>query len=414
MSPIATSTRRRRPVVAAVSVVAALAVTTTACGAGGDSGGGDKPSASATQAQQPGDDIKDNLPSKLPKDLPNNLKDLDKWRNGQWKNWNRDQWLHEARDFINPIIRDLWDPDRMNDADQNDRKKDDRKVDDSDIDDSPSGGGNGTGEDEGATDPTPGKVSAKPVRTPYTQNAGPVGKVFMDTPKGPMVCSGTVVKDPKNPGKSNLVATAGHCVHAGKKGGWFRNVVFVPQYNSKGLPNAKLENAPKQDVAPHGVWWAKYARTTSHWIDNGSTMGGKGAPQDFAMLKVRPEQQQAGAKSLEESVGSAAKVNFQTPQVKRLRSLQANGYPAAPPFDGSKMYNCTDRPGRLTLDPQQPTMYRIGCSMTGGSSGGGWLSPSGKELLSVTSIGPVKGGWLSGPRLGSQAKGVFDGVSSQQ
>ncbi|MGW8377302.1 hypothetical protein [Streptomyces sp. ODS28] len=415
MPPIATSTRRRRTALAAAAVVAALAVTTTACGADGGSGSGDKqPSDSETQAQKPGGDLRDRLPKDLPKDLPTSLEDLHKWKNGEWKNWDRKQWLREAQDFVNPIIEDLWKPGRMKDADENDGKKDDRQVDDSDIDKSPSGGDNGTGEDEGVTDPTPPKVAAKPVKTPYTQNAGPVGKVFMDTPEGPMVCSGTVVKDPRHPGKSNMVATAGHCVHAGKKGGWFRNVVFVPQYNPNGMSNAELESAQQKDVAPHGVWWAKYARTTTHWIDNGSTTGGGGAPQDFAVMKVQPEQASATGKSLEESVGDAAQVNFHTPRVKSVRSLQANGYPAAPPFDGSKMYNCTDKPGRITLDANQPTMYRIGCTMTGGSSGGGWLSPSGKQLLSVTSIGPVDGGWLSGPRLGSQAKSVFDGVSKQQ
>jgi len=225
-----------------------------------------------------------------------------------------------------------------------------------------------------------------------------------------MVCSGTVVKDPAHPGASNLVATAGHCVHAGAKGGWYRNVVFVPHYNSAGLSPAELTEAARDEVAPHGIWWAKHARTTAHWIDSGASTGGTGAPQDFAVLKVQPENRTG--KSLEETVGGAVEVDFGTPGVQGMRSLTANGYPAAPPFSGERMYRCTDEPGRLTLDPSQPTMYRIGCTMTAGSSGGGWLSADGKRLLSVTSIGPVTNDWLAGPRLGDEAEAVFDAVSS--
>ncbi|MER7409254.1 MULTISPECIES: trypsin-like serine peptidase [Streptomyces] len=390
---------RARAALAAAAAVVALAVTATACGPEDDKAD-EKPSASSSAKEESG------LPDDLPKDLPTSLDDLDKWRNGEWKNWDRDKWLSEAKEFFNPIIKDLWDPDRMKDADGNDRK-----VDDSDIDSGESGGSDGTGEDEGVTDPTPKAVRAAPVPTPYDQDRLPVGKVFMDTPKGAMVCSGAVVKDPRHPGKSNLVATAGHCVHGGKGKGWYRNVVFVPDYNPRGLPNAQLETAPKDQVAPHGIWWAKHARTTDHWINNGAEQGGKGAPQDFAVIQVQPEDR--SSTSLEEKTGNAVEVSFATPRVKSLRSLDAVGYPAARPFDGSKMYHCEGRPARLTLDPDQPTMYRAGCTMTAGSSGGPWLDASGKHLLSVTSIGPVTADWLAGARLGKEAKAVFDAVSRQ-
>ncbi len=61
-------------------------------------------------------------------------------------------------------------------------------------------------------------------------------------------------------------------------------------------------------------------------------------------------------------------------------------------------------------------MYRIGCTMTGGSSGGGWVETGadGKPaLVSNTSIGPVNAGWLAGPRLGEGGQGVYDSVSKQ-
>ncbi|MDK1476882.1 hypothetical protein QNO07_26360 [Streptomyces sp. 549] len=384
----------RRPAFAAAAVIAALAVTATACGPGEDDA---KPGASAT-AEAGKQDLT------LPENLPTSLEGLKKWKEGEWDNWNPEGWLGEAKDFVNPIIEDLWDPDRMEEA-----QEPDREIDESDLEEDDGGGG--TGEDEGVTDPTPAKVDATPVQQPYTRTAAAHGKVFMDTPRGQMVCSATVVQDPENPGASNLVATAGHCVHGGKGKGWFRNVVFVPGYNPKGLASAQLETAPESEVLPHGVWWADKAATTDHWREAGEERGGKGAQQDFAMLKVRPEN--GGGTSLEQTVGAAVKVNFATPAVGSMNDLTARGYPAAEPFDGSRMYSCTDSPSRLTIDAGQPTMYRIGCTMTGGSSGGGWLARGtggDDELLSVTSIGPVTSDWLAGPRLGAEAKAVFDTV----
>ncbi|MEU7036910.1 hypothetical protein ABZ958_24970 [Streptomyces sp. NPDC046237] len=386
--------RSIRPLLAAAAAAAALTLTATACGPT-EENAGDKPSAPASPST--GDKIT------IPDDLKDRLKehgiDLDKWRNGEWKNWDRDKWLREAKDYVNPIIEDLWDPDRMRDA-----QRPDKPVEEEDI----SG-------DEGVTDPTPAPVKAKGVPAAYHRNAPEAGKVFFDGPEGSMVCSATVVKDPANPGKSNMVWTAGHCVHAGKKGGWYRNIAFVPSYNDKALPTAQLENATREQVAPYGVWWGDWAQTSEQWISEGAATGGQGAPYDFAVIHVTPEKGSTG-KSLEETVGSALPVDFNAPAVSKIANMQATGYPAGPPFDGQKMYQCKDKPGRLSLKADQPTMYRIGCTMTGGSSGGGWVA-AGKDgqpaLVSNTSIGPVTAGWLAGPRLGTEAKGIYDEVSKK-
>ena len=214
-----------------------------------------------------------------------------------------------------------------------------------------------------------------------------------------MVCSGTIVKDPRNPGKSNLVWTAGHCVHAGGGGGWYRNIAFVPAYNDLGKSEAELANATQQEISPYGQYWADWASTSNEWIQGGSESGGAGAAYDYAVLHVKPE---SGSKSLEETVGTALDVDFSTPAAADAGSMGAWGYPAAPPYNGLIMHKCVDRPGRLSLSPSLPTMYRIGCTMTGGSSGGGWFRVvDGKSVLvSNTSIGPADNTWLAGPQLG--------------
>ncbi|MEU7282303.1 hypothetical protein AB0A69_26525 [Streptomyces sp. NPDC045431] len=383
-----------RPLLAAASVAAALALTATACGPGEDTAGGE-PTASAGQTS----DGKITIPDEVKDRLKEHGIDLDKWKNGEWKNWDKDTWLREAKDYVNPIIEDLWDPDRMREAEEPERP-----VEEEDI----SG-------DEGVTDPTPAPVEAQPVKAPYHSGVPEAGKLLFDGPQGPMVCSATVVKDPANPGKSNLVWTAGHCVHAGKSGGWYRNIAFVPSYNDGGKSTAELEKASREEVAPYGVWWGDWAQTSEQWINEGASTGGQGAPYDFAVIHVTPEKGGNG-KSLEETVGAALPVDFNAPATQKITSITATGYPAAPPFDGQKMFQCADKPGRLSLKADQPTMHRIGCTMTGGSSGGGWVAEGrdGKPaLVSNTSIGPVSAGWLAGPRLGDEAKGVFDEVSKK-
>lgn len=383
---------------AAVALASALALTATACSGSGDDKAGGSVSASATADTGDGK-------IKIPDDIKNKLKehgiDIDKWKHGAWKNWDRDDWLREADDFINPIIKGLWDPHRMRDANDPDK---DKGVDDNDL----SG-------DQGVTDPTPEPVQAKAVRPAYHASAATAGKVFFDSPEGTMVCSATVVEDPAHPGKSNLVWTAGHCVHAGKNGGWYRNIAFVPSYNDKGLTGSALAAATRSEVAPYGVWWGDGAQTSQQWIDQGGETGGNGASYDYAVIHVTPEQG-GGGKSLEETVGSALPVNFDAPAVPKVSSITATGYPAAKPYDGSLLYQCADTPGRLSVDASAPTMYRIGCTMTGGASGGGWVETGadGKPaLVSNTSIGPVSSGWLAGPRFGDVAKGVYEGVSKE-
>ena len=189
-------------------------------------------------------------------DLADRLKkhgiDVDKWKDGDWKNWGKDKWLREAKDFVNPVIEDLWKPERMKEAKDPVRTIDTKAASD----------------DAGVSDPEPRRSRPSPRRSRTTENAAPVGKIFFDTPEGPAVCSGTVVKDPNNPGKSNLVWTAGHCVHhGGKDGGWYRNIAFVPAYNTAGKSRAEQQNAKPEEIYPYGEFWVDWASTSPEWID---------------------------------------------------------------------------------------------------------------------------------------------------
>ncbi|MGW8672336.1 trypsin-like serine peptidase [Streptomyces niveus] len=385
--------RSIRPLLAATSLAAALALTATACGGASEDKAADKAAASTPAADKAGGEI--------PADLADRLKkhgvDPEKWKDGEWKNWDKDKWLRGAKDFVNPVIKDLWKPERMKTA-----KSPTKTLAVGDI----SG-------DQDVTDPEPRPVQAEPEKTPYTDHAAPVGKVFFDSPEGSMVCSATVVKDPKNPGRSNLVWTAGHCVHAGAGGGWYRNIMFVPAYNNTGKSADALQNAQPQEIAPYGQYWADWVATSNEWISDGGPTGGDGAAYDYSVMHVTPEN---GGKSLEETVGAALDVDFDAPEASTIGSLGAWGYPAAPPYDGLIMHKCVDNAGRLSIAAGTPTMWRIGCTMTGGSSGGGWIAagPDGDSVLvSNTSIGPVTSGWLAGPRLGEGAQQLYTMMSDK-
>jgi hypothetical protein len=113
-------------------------------------------------------------------------------------------------------------------------------------------------------------------------------------------------------------------VHAGKKGGWYRNIAFVPSYNDQGRSEAQLAGATAAEVAPYGQWWADWASTSDEWISGGDETGGAGAPYDYAVLHVKPEQ---GTKSLEETVGDALDVDFSAPSAQDAGPMGAWGYP---------------------------------------------------------------------------------------
>ena len=218
---------------------------------------------------------------KIPDDLKDKLKehgiDLDKWKNGEWKNWDKDDWLREAEDFVNPIIEDLWDPDRMREADKTPEHAGRRQR--------HLGRPGRDRPDAGAG------ARRRRCRRRTTTTRPESGKVFFDGPEGSMVCSATVVKDPAHPGKSNMVWTAGHCVHAGKK----RRL--VPQHRlrarrttTRGKSAAELENAPSGGGRPVrrlvGRLGADLRRSGSR---RARPTGGEGAPYDFAVLHVTPE-----------------------------------------------------------------------------------------------------------------------------
>jgi hypothetical protein len=177
------------------------------------------------------------------------------------------------------------------------------------------------------------------------------GKVFFSDGSTNYVCSGTALTS----GNESVVWTAGHCVNQGP-GTYYTNWAFVPGY--------------KDGARPYGTWTARTLLTTSAWGQSGDFSYDVGA----AVVNANAGQ------TLTDTVGSRGAVFNQPAQQHYL----SHGYPAAPPFNGGRLYVCESDLGSRDTSANPPTMG-IGCDMTGGSSGGGWVV--GNDVVSVNSYG---------------------------
>ncbi|MFD8596504.1 trypsin-like serine peptidase [Kitasatospora sp. NPDC059646] len=374
---------RARGVVAALSAVALLAGV-TACGSDAGDGGGN----------------------------PRSFAELKRWGFSDWDRW------AQRHGFRNPAVAGVWSAETMDQAPPQqpapapEAPPSVSAAPASSAAPSPSGAPSpsAAGSPSPSAGGSPPAVAAQPVPRPYTSYPAS-GKVFLTAPNGGTgQCSATVVADPAHPGHSNLVWTAAHCVHGGKGGDWYKNLVFVPAYNSSGAASDH-HRATLAEVAPLGQWWADKVITSPLWTTEG-TRGGDAANQyDFAVMKVRgPEGE---SRSLEEVLGTAVPVWFDAP--REQLAIQAWGYPALAPFDGQELERCdSGRPGSRSFDAARPAMLVIGCTMTAGASGGGWFAdgPDGRQrLVSNTSIGTQAHTALNGPYLEGVARQALDYIS---
>lgn len=216
------------------------------------------------------------------------------------------------------------------------------------------------------------------VTTPYTQAPTSThGKVFFTLGGNDYVCSGTALLS----GNKSVVWTAGHCVNEGP-GAFATNWEFVPAY--------------KDGSAPLGAYVAENLFTTSAWGNSGDFS------YDLGAAVVAP----AGGTALTDRVGGRG-IAF---NYSRSQTYNSYGYPAAPPFDGERLWRCNS--GLQTQDTSaNPATLGIGCDMTGGSSGGGWIV--GSNVVSVNSYGyDNQPNVMYGPYQGSVAQSLYNAAAA--
>lgn len=184
------------------------------------------------------------------------------------------------------------------------------------------------------------------------------GKIFFSVGFNNYVCSGAVVTDGARAGYS-LIVTAGHCVWDVDEGAWVTNWLFVPNYD------AAPAGTCSQTV--HGCWTA--AALVAHTAyTTASSYNLTAMRADWGFAVVGPGGK-TGTSQLDAVVGTEG-ISFS--RVPSGRTLYSFGYPAASPYAGADLVYCK---GPVSTDlGTNGTTYALGCLMTGGSSGGPWLS----------------------------------------
>lgn len=203
------------------------------------------------------------------------------------------------------------------------------------------------------------------------------GRVFFTFQGRTASCSGDSVTGQNG----NTVITAGHCVKY--QGAWHTNWVFVPAYDNGN--------------APYGQWSATQTFSTDQWVAS------EDINYDVGLAVVAP----LNGQKLSSVVGAQG-ILFNGGYNK---AMYAFGFPAAAPYDGSKLIHCSGNSGKDFLLSKD---HNLGCNMTGGSSGGPWFQgfseATGTGLqVSVNSFGytflPNR---MFGPYFGPEAKAAYD------
>ncbi|MFF4848356.1 trypsin-like serine peptidase [Streptomyces sp. NPDC001194] len=203
------------------------------------------------------------------------------------------------------------------------------------------------------------------------------GRVFFTFGDRTASCSGDSIAS----ANGSTVITAGHCVKY--QGAWHTNWIFVPAY----------ENGN----APYGQWSATKTFATDQWAAS------EDMNMDVGLAVVAP----LNGQKLSQVVGAQG-ILFNGGYNKKMYSF---GFPAAAPYDGTKLVYCSGDTGKdflLTKD------HSLGCNMTGGSSGGPWFQDFNEATglgtqVSVNSFGytflPNR---MFGPYFGNEAKAAYD------
>jgi len=202
------------------------------------------------------------------------------------------------------------------------------------------------------------------------------GRVFFTYQGRRASCSGNAVTS----GNKSTVITAGHCVKL--DGAFHTDWAFVPAYDNGN--------------APYGTWTARATMATPQWV----------ASEDINYDVGAAVVNQLNGRNLTDVVGGQGVAFNQA----RGQDMYAFGWPAASPYDGTKMIYCSG----ATFNALISDGLGMTCDMTGGSSGGPWFQrfdeAAGTGL--VNSVNSYKINfiptWMFGPYFGADAQNLYN------
>jgi len=224
------------------------------------------------------------------------------------------------------------------------------------------------------------------------------GKVFFSIGASRYVCSGTVVTD--NVADRSIVLTAGHCIFDNASRAFVTNWVFIPDYDFAPTTNCASTR--------FGCWSAIALVGHSGFTSQRSfTTAATNYDWGFAVIGTGGL---SGSAQLDATVGSVPLgiAGF----TSAGNQSYAFGYPQAAPYNGNDFTYCS---GSIIQDANSgnTTWGLSTCAMTGGSSGGPWVSgfvgaDSPGALSSLNSYGYTGRIGMYGPKFNSNTSDTFN------
>jgi len=227
------------------------------------------------------------------------------------------------------------------------------------------------------------------------------GKVLFAMAGTYYVCSAGVADDTVS-GRS-IILTAGHCAYDETNRAFATNWMFVPAYDS--APATLTTSGSFCAQTLYGCWTAS-ALVVAEGFATAGGFNDQAIVHDYAFAVV-----DAGGKSgtaqLDSTVGGHP---IQFSPVAGGADTYLFGYPAAGKYRGKDLVYCR---GPLGFDDNAGNAtYRVGCNMTGGSSGGPWFTPFNAStgsgtMTSVNSYGYSGITAMFGPKLNAETQTMF-------
>jgi hypothetical protein len=267
----------------------------------------------------------------------------------------------------------------------------------------PGGGGGGGGGGDGGGG---GGDTTAVTGDPWTKGgdvAEQTGKVYFVISPWAYVCSGAVATDSR--GDYSLVLTAGHCVYDFKKR-FVTNWLFIPNFDADpvgGYP-------PACSNTLHGCWTAE-ALVVHGGFSSQRGFTSQATRHDWGFAVVG-----AGGNSGQQLDGAVGSYPIQYSGVGSPDRLTSFGYPAASPYDGTKLIWCA---GNIFNDSLNGgNTWGLKCNATGGTSGGPWidgLEESNGNVGTLSSVNSYRyngGDSIYGPKFNSNTLATYNAANA--
>ncbi len=232
----------------------------------------------------------------------------------------------------------------------------------------------------------------------YTNTSAAVyritGRVLFTIGGGDYICSGAAVGDTST--TTSIVLTAGHCTMENDGSTWATNWMFIPEFDA----------APSYtcSATKHGCWVATALYGDGEFLHAGG-FNTQAVAHDWAFAVVG-----AGGHAGTTQLDSLGAFGIQFSGPAKGTTLAAFGYPAAGKYKGRDLVYCQ---GPIGEDPNASNLtWSMGCDMTGGSSGGPWLSgdvrTTGAVLRSLNSYGYSGIRNMYGPKFNAETQDAYE------